>query len=263
MSKRILILGGGLAGLSCGYEMAKAGLKVTVLEREEHVGGMANSFEEGDRATAGQPDSDYWCHDYGPHRFHTDEAELMAHVQEIIGDNKVWKKRLSRILMEGKFFNYPIELMNVLRSMSPFQIAAILFDYAGTRVRHKLGLTDFQDRNFKEWVNQRFGQRLAHLFFVQYTEKAWGIPATEISSTWASQRISLLSLTDTILKTVFKPVNKPRTLVTDFVYPRLGGIGELARGYKRRIEEMGGTVITGAPAIRVHRDGNTDRKSVV
>ena len=31
-----------------------------------------------------------------------------------------------------------------------------------------------------------------------------------------SQRISLVSLTDTIIKTVLKPRNKPRTLVTDF-----------------------------------------------
>ena len=55
MSKHAVILGAGLAGLACGYEIAKMGLRVTVLEREPHVGGMASSFEEGDRATAGEP----------------------------------------------------------------------------------------------------------------------------------------------------------------------------------------------------------------
>jgi protoporphyrinogen oxidase len=47
----------------------------------------------------------------------------------------------------------------------------------------------------------------------------------------------------------------PRTLVTSFIYPKYGGIGELARGYARRIEATGSTVLTNAPAVRVHRDG--------
>jgi protoporphyrinogen oxidase len=255
MSKHAVILGGGLAGLACGYEIAKTGLRVTVLEREPHVGGMASSFEEGDRATAGKPDSDYWFHDFGPHRFHTDEKELLRHVEEILGDNKIWRKRLSRIFLFGRFYDYPLDFSNVLRNMSWLRIARILSDYAWVRILDTLHLSDYRDRNFKEWVERRFGRTLADIFFVQYTEKTWGISATEISAIWASQRISLLNLTDTIIKTISKPRKKPRTLVTDFVYPRIGGIGELARGYQRRIEEFGGAVITGAPAIRVHREG--------
>ncbi len=260
MTKHIVILGGGLAGLSCAYEMAKAGLRVTVLEREPVVGGMANSFEEGDRGEAGRKGGDYWCYDYGPHRFHTKEKELMQHVEEILGDNKVWAKRLSRIFMFDKFFNYPLSAKNVLTSLPPWTVAHILFDYAWTRFLDLTGIRKFRDRHFQEWVRKRFGKRLSDIFFVQYTEKAWGLPATEISADWASQRITLLNLFDTIKKTLFRPKNTPRTLVTDFVYPRVGGIGELARGYKRRIEEMGGTVLCGSPAIKVHcREGVVER----
>ena len=255
MSKHVVILGGGLAGLACAYEIARQGLRVTVIEREPLVGGMAASFEEGDRSTAGGPDSDYWSYDFGPHRFHTEAEEILRHAEEILGDNKLRKKRLSRIFMSDRFYNYPLGLSNVLRNMHPWQILRILFDYVWVRVLDRLRLVDYQDRNFKEWVEKRFGRRLSDLFFVHYTEKTWGIPATQISSVWASQRISLLNLTDTIIKTIFKPRSAPRTLVTNFLYPRLGGIGELARGYQQRIEELGGTVITGAPAIRVHREG--------
>ena len=256
MPQHVVVLGGGLSGLACAYEMVKAGLEVTILEREPDVGGMATSFEVGNRSTAGQPGSDYYSYDFGPHRFHTDEKELIAHVEEVLGPNHVWSKRLSRIYMFGKFFNYPIEFMNVLRSMPWTMIARILFDYGWVRILQKLGVRDYQDRNFKEWVDKRFGETLARIFFVQYTEKAWKMSATEISAGWASQRITLLNLTDTILKTLFKPRNVPRTLVTDFVYPRVGGIGELARGYQRKIEALGGRIITSAPAIRIHREGN-------
>jgi len=256
MSRHIVILGGGLAGLASAYEMSKSGLRVTVVEREPHVGGMASSFEEGDRSTAGTEGSDYWSFDFGPHRFHTHEAELLRHVEEILGDNKLWRKRLSRIYLFGRLFNYPLELQNVLRNIPPLQASRILFDYFWNRLMDRLGMRDYQDRNFREWVERRFGPRLAQIFFIQYTEKAWGVSATEINSVWAAQRITLLDLWDTIVKTLFTPRQAPRTLVSDFVYPRVGGIGELARGYRRRIEEMGNTVLTDAPAIRVHRQGN-------
>ncbi len=255
MSKHVVILGGGLAGLSCAYEMAKAGLRVTVLEREPRVGGMANSFEEGDRTTAGRPGSDYWCYDYGPHRFHTKEKELMRHVEEILGENRVWAKRLSRIYMFGKFFNYPLSAKNVLTNLPPWTVLHILLDYALARFLDLTRLKRYRDVHFQEWVERRFGRRLSEIFFVQYTEKAWGLPATRISADWASQRITLLNLFDTIKKTLFKPKNTPRTLVTDFIYPRVGGIGELARGYAREIERLGGRILTGAPAIRVHLEG--------
>jgi len=256
MSRHVVILGGGLAGLASAYEMSKRGIRVTVVEREPHVGGMATSFEEGDRSTAETEDSNYWSYDFGPHRFHTHEKELLRHVEEILGDNKLWRKRLSRIYLFGRLFNYPLELHNVLRNIPPLQATRILLDYIRIRMLDRLGFCDYQDRSFREWVEKRFGPRLAQIFFIQYTEKAWGISADRISSVWAAQRITLLSLWDTILKTLFRPKKAPRTLVSDFVYPRVGGIGELARGYRRRIESMGGMVLTDAPAIRVHRQGN-------
>ena len=256
MRKQVVILGGGLAGLSCGYEMAKAGAQVTVLEREPQVGGMATSFEEGDRATASQPDSNYWSYDFGPHRFHTSQEEVSAQVETLLGDNKVWNSRLSRIYLLGKFFDYPLVFLNVLRNMPPLLIAQILLDYMRVRFLDAIGLRKYKDRNFKEWVEKRFGPTLARIFFVEYTEKTWGMSATEISAVWASQRITLLSLTDTILKTLFRPRRAPpRTLVTDFFYPKLGGIGEIARAYARAIEAMGGKILVDSPVIRIHRDG--------
>lgn len=41
-----LILGGGFAGLSCAVALAKAGRRVTVLEKKPHLGGRAYSFTD-------------------------------------------------------------------------------------------------------------------------------------------------------------------------------------------------------------------------
>jgi protoporphyrinogen oxidase len=248
MSPRVVVLGGGLAGLACAYELAKAGAEVTVIEREQHAGGMASSFIE-------QTEDEYWSYDFGPHRFHTTDESLIAHVKEILDGNHRQAERLSRIVLFGKFFDYPLQTGNVLRNLPPLVLVKAFLDYFWVRFTERVGLSHHSDENFQGWVTKRFGRTLYDLFFGRYTGKTWKMPPSEISGDWASQRISLLSLTDTVKKTLFHGGETPRTLVRSFIYPKRGGIGEIARGYVRELEAMGATVITNAPVIRVHRDG--------
>ena len=42
-------------------------------------------------------------------------------------------------------------------------------------------------RTFHYWVRNQFGERLFGIFFKTYTEKVWGVPATEIQADWAAQ----------------------------------------------------------------------------
>lgn len=44
----VVIIGAGLGGLTCGYLLAKNGMRVTVLERESQVGGCLQTFRRGD-----------------------------------------------------------------------------------------------------------------------------------------------------------------------------------------------------------------------
>ncbi len=43
----VVIVGGGFTGLSAAYELAAAGQKVVVLEKESVVGGLASGFMVG------------------------------------------------------------------------------------------------------------------------------------------------------------------------------------------------------------------------
>ena len=136
MSKHVVILGGGLAGLSCGYELVTAGHRVTILEREPHVGGMASSFiEDGD---------EYWTHDFGPHRFHSQDSNLIQHVRDIIGEeNIVTAERLSRIVLFNKFFDYPLVTSNVLKAMPKHLLVKAFLDYFWARFCDKTRLKKF------------------------------------------------------------------------------------------------------------------------
>jgi protoporphyrinogen oxidase len=248
MTQRVAVLGGGLAGLACAYELARGGAEVTVVEREPQPGGMAASFVESD---GGEEFS--W--DFGPHRFHTNDPELLAHVQQILDGNWRRAQRLSRILLLGHMFDYPLQASDVLRNLPPGVLAAAFRDYLWVRFTERTHLSHHSDETFQGWVTKRFGRTMYDLFFGRYTAKTWKMSPAEISGDWASQRISLLSLGDTVRKTLVRPRHTPRTLVSEFIYPERGGIGEIARGYVRELEAMGARVLLGAPVTRLHRDG--------
>jgi protoporphyrinogen oxidase len=247
--ERVAVLGGGLAGLACAYELARAGVEVTVIEREPQVGGMASSFTE-------ESDGERWSYDFGPHRFHSTDEELLEHVRQILDGNHLQARRLSRIMLFGRFFDYPLVASNVLRNLPRRVLVKAFLDYYRVRFTERVGISHHSDENFEGWVTKRFGRTLYDLFFGRYTGKAWKMPPEQISGDWASQRISLLSLGDTVRKTLVRPRDGkgPRSLVSQFLYPESGGIGEIARGYARELEAMGAAVITGAPITRVHRD---------
>jgi protoporphyrinogen oxidase len=241
---RILILGGGLAGLSAGCRLARNGWRVTVVEADAEVGGLASS---GTRHTR-WGEFDY---DTGPHRFHTGEQHLKDEVLALLGDNKVEANRLSRIFLYGRFFHYPLIGSNVVKSLPKLVLLKCFLDYLWVKVKSLFHRTP--DDNFENWVVNRFGRKLYSIFFGVYTEKTWGIPCTQISADWAAQRISLLSLWDTVKKTFFRPrdSNVPRTLVSKFFYPRRGGIGTLSRRYREEIEKLGGEVHVNTRAVEV------------
>lgn len=233
--KHIVVLGAGITGLSTAYKLAEDGFQVTVLEKSDRVGGLARSYVRGG-----------YTYDYGPHRFHTHNPELIELIERLLGDNLGIRERQSRIFMDNRFFFYPLKLGNLLRNLPPTVLINSFLGYLAIKAKNTL--REAPDANFEDWVLNRYGRPLYRKFFGVYTEKTWGIPCTEISADWASQRITLLSFWDAIKKTVFRPKggNTPRTYVSKFWYPKKGGIGEICRRLAEEIEKMGGRVILGA-----------------
>src|SRR6218665_2041888 len=72
MKENILIVGAGLSGAVIGRELAQEGCKVDILDARNHIGGNCHTVR--DEATG------VMVHVYGPHIFHTDDAEVWDYV---------------------------------------------------------------------------------------------------------------------------------------------------------------------------------------
>lgn len=230
-TKSALILGGGLAGLTCAYELARAGVAVTVLEKEDTVGGLARNFQR-----------DGGKFDLGGHRFFTDKPELLAWLRDLIDDDLLEVPRKSRIRLFDRYFDYPLRAANALSGFGLRETARILADY--TKVRLQRALSGSADLSLEDWVTRRFGRRLYEIYFQPYSQKIWGMPCDQISAVWAKQRIQLLSLADAVRQALGPQRNAPKTYADKFWYPAQG-IGVIGETLAAKIAALGGRILTG------------------
>jgi protoporphyrinogen oxidase len=103
-------------------------------------------------------------------------------------------------------------------------------------------------------VSNRFGKRLYGHFFKSYTEKVWGVPATEVRAEWAAQRIKGLSFFSAAKAAFFGNKGNIKTLIDKFQYPRYGP-GQMWEKMTARIEEMGGEVRLNTRVDKIEFEG--------
>lgn len=233
----VVIIGGGPAGLTTAYELAKKNISSITLEKSNQVGGISRTETyKGYRF------------DIGGHRFFTKVSEVQQLWHEVLASDMIKVPRLSRIYYDGKFFSYPLEPYNALSNLGLRNSALILASYC----KIKLFPNPVED-NLEQWVTNRFGRRLYRIFFKTYTEKVWGIDCDKIQADWAAQRIKGLSLKKAVLNALFK-VNNTKTLIKEFEYPRLGP-GMMWERFRDILNEQGNTVHLDKAVLRLDREG--------
>jgi len=207
----VVIIGAGPAGLTAAYELLKAGINSTIVEKDDVVGGLARTVNYKG-----------YHFDIGGHRFFTKVKVVDDMWHEVLGEDFLTRKRLSRIYYNNKFFDYPFNLSNALFGLGIWNSIMIVLSYIWAQI-----FPEKPEKTFDQWVSNRFGKRLYNLFFKTYTEKVWGMPCNEISAEWAAQRIKGLSLLKAIKNTLLKEQSKNKeavvkTLIDSFNYPKLG-----------------------------------------
>lgn len=234
-----VVLGGGLTGLTFALEAARRGRRAAVLEAEDQVGGLARTLSFGD-----------YRFDIGGHRCHSAWPEVTAWVLDALDGDVLDVSRRSRIRLDGRYVDYPLQFPNALTAFSPPDAARILASYLKAHLRPH---GQRRDVSFEDWVVRRFGRALYDIYFRPYTEKVWGIPCTELSADWASQRIGLPSLSAAVRGSLRRG-SRPATLVSRFLYPPLG-IGALPERIAAKAQATGRAAVhTGSRVSRLEHD---------
>jgi len=169
---KFLMVGAGLSGAVIGRHLAEAGHEVTVVDSRSHIGG--NCYTERD------PDTGVMVHIYGPHIFHTDDAEVWDYVNgfETFLPYKNRVKTTSRD-PEGELgvFSLPVNL----HTINQFFRKTLRPDEARDFIVNEQADTTIADpQTFEEQAMRFVGRDLYEAFFKGYTMKQWGCHPSEL-----------------------------------------------------------------------------------
>jgi UDP-galactopyranose mutase len=164
---RILVVGAGFSGAVIARQLAEAGHKVTVLESRTHVAGNCH--------TERCAETGILVHVYGPHIFHTDDAEVWSYVNRY-ARFQPYAHRV-KATVGGQVFGLPLSLHTINqffgRAFRPEEARRFILDDQAQPSRH-------EPRNFEEQALAMMGPALYGAFFRGYTEKQWGLSPDQL-----------------------------------------------------------------------------------
>lgn len=207
--KKVAVIGGGCAGLASAHELLKKGYDVSIIEKEDVLGGISTSVSDGKR-----------MFDYGPHAYHIKGTHIDNLFMEIMEETLKEKSIRQKIIIKGKYYTYPLVLYELLSKLNPFVAVRVAVDYVVAQLWY--ALFPIPDDNFRNWGVKRFGWTLYNLNFGQYTKRLWGLEPGQISAKLASQKLHKLNLKDIVTKLLGGKGEEQMTYWRKFWYPEKG-----------------------------------------
>jgi protoporphyrinogen oxidase len=239
--KNVVVLGGGVAGLSAAHYLSRDGHRVTVVEKAPQTGGLCASFE-----------SHGFTLDYGPHKMYSVVPGVLDELRAIMGDELIEHKKRNRIRLLGRYLSYPLSLGNLLPLLGPVRSVKMGLDYAGSLAAGVLN--GKPSRTYEDYVVRRFGRSVYELVFAPLAWKVWGDPS-QLAAELAEARIPSGGATDLILRLLKLKQSTPDVDAPYFYYPK-SGFGAFPAKLASNVTAASGRILTGASVVGVEREGS-------
>ena len=232
---KIVILGGGPAGLGAAYQLSKRqDVETIVLEQSDRLGGNAGSFELASVHV-----------DYGSHRLHpASDPRVLDDIRDLLGSDLITRKRHGRIRLQGRWIHFPLKPADLLSKLPPSFGLGVATDMvrkllpAGSHASNG-------EATFSSVLEAGLGRTICRDFYFPYAVKLWGLPPDELSPIQAAKRVSNNSLGKMVGK-VFASVTQRNGIDKSvFFYPRRG-FGQISEAFGKAAEAGGATILRNA-----------------
>jgi len=215
----ILILGGGLAGMSTAYHLGD--VEHLVLEAEQTPGGLCRSREV-----------DGFVFDYTGHLLHLRDERAIALVDDLLPDAFREVERRARIRTRGVTLPFPFQanLYGLPRDL----VADCLVDFVESL---SVAVPEDPATSFREWSLAVFGAGISDAFMLPYNSKLFRRSPGSMTADWVSWAVPKPSL-EQVVRGALGIENRGMGYNSTFRYPRRGGIGLLPRALAERVDQM-------------------------
>lgn len=220
--KRIAIIGAGISGLTAA-QLLKGKAEVVVYEKDSKAGGLIRC-ERIDGSL---------FHTCGGHVFNTKNQEVLDWFwQRFDKDNEFHKTDRNSVIFlpNGQQIPYPIE--NFAYLLEEDTQKAFIQDLLS------MFKTNSQPvENFKDFLQQRFGDTLYNLYFEPYNKKVWRRSLTDVPIDWLAGKLPMPTIEEIIYNN-FNRVAEKQFVHSTFFYEKQNGsqwiVDRLSKGISIR-----------------------------
>jgi len=181
MTRRVVVIGGGPAGLKAAHAAVKGGATVTLLESAPILGGLASSFDvQGTRIER------YY------HFICKGDDDLQDTLAELGLSHRLhWRDSRMAYFVEGALYPFltPIELLRFAPLTPIDRLRAGLALKRAQRMREE----DLAPRRAIEWLKELFGERAYRVIWEPLMRFKFAEHAPEVSAAWIWARMVRLS----------------------------------------------------------------------
>jgi protoporphyrinogen oxidase len=221
------VIGGGALGLAAALRLAQAGLRVTVIEQEPKLGGLAAGFEPN-------PGSGITLEKFYHHLFRTDRAAIRF-VQELgLSSRLVWEQPVTATLRGGQV--YPMTPLALLRFSAIPLVDRLRLIATLAALKLTPNERPFAGTTAAAWSRRWAGRRAYDALIGPLLAGKFGTRAPEIAMGWLWSRFHERSIALGYLR---------------------GGFQQFYDALGARIESLGGEIRLGTRADSIDsRDGS-------
>ncbi len=180
---RIIIIGGGLTGLSAAYELSRNDKnEIIIYEKENELGGMLSGYKK----------NNYSIEKYYHHIFLSDKKtpELLKELGLI--EKLKWLGAKNSYWLNGKLYclNTPLDFLK-LPDFGIADLAKLVFFVY--KIKNTSDYDKLDETNVKQWVIDSSNQNIWNNFVAPLLESKFGKNADNISAAWFAKRIKIRS----------------------------------------------------------------------
>ena len=210
---KCIVIGGGISGLAAANMLQDKGYDVTLFEKESRPGGMIKcDLIDG-------------ClfHRTGGHVFNTKRRDVMNWFWQHFDCETEFIKTLrnSSVVIPG-MDNVPYPIENYMYCFDDNIQRSFISDLL-TLVNRQ----DEQSKNFEEFLRNRFGETLYHLYFQPYNYKIWRRDLAQVPLSWLVGKLPMPTVEEMIYNNM-NHMEEHQFVHSSFYYPKRGGSQFLA-----------------------------------
>lgn len=176
----VIIIGGGFTGLSAAYELVCQGFRVTIVEQDDKVGGLAGSFEVN-----GEPLEKFY------HHWFTNDKYVMELVKYLKAEEEViYRGTRTGIYYANNFFKLssPLDLLRFkpLNWVNRLRLGLLVLRARGIKDWKQL-----ESLTAEEWLFNLCGREVYQVVWEPLLRGKFGPFASKISAVWFWNKLKL------------------------------------------------------------------------